>query len=84
MIPHLLRFGADCEARNDYGQTPFLVALDYLDDPIPVITLLKAHDCNIFATDDRGYGALDYAAFRKHSAEVVKLLTEWGCKSQKN
>ena len=79
MIPYLLSLEADIEFRNDFGQTPFLAALDQLDDPIPVITLLKDHDCNIFALDDRGYGALDYAALRNHSAEVVNLLTEWGC-----
>ena len=79
MIPHLLYRGADIEARNDYGQTPFLVAVDYLNDPIPVIKILKDHGCNIFAIDDRGYGALDYAVNRNHSAEVIKLLTEWEC-----
>lgn len=79
MIPHLLYRGADIEARNDFGQTPFLAALDYLDDPLPVITILKDYNCNIFATDDRGGGALDYAG----SAEVMKLLTAWGCKRKK-
>lgn len=79
MIPYLLYCGADIEARNDYGQTPFLAALDYLDNPITVLAILKDHGCNIFAIDDRNYCALDYAAQRNHSAEVVELLIEWGC-----
>lgn len=80
MIPHLLCHGADIDARNDYGQTPFLVAIDYLKDPIPVLTILKNRGCNIFATDDQGYGALDYVTRLNHSAGVVKLLTGWGFK----
>ena len=77
MIPYLLYCGADIEARNDYGQTPFLAALDYLDDPIPVITILKNRNCNIFAIDNRGCGALDYAVMRKHNMEVFKMLYDF-------
>lgn len=77
MIPHLLYRRADIEFRNDYGQTPFLVALDYLDDPVQVLTILKDHGCNIFAIDDRGYGALDYAVMRKHNMEVFKTLYDF-------
>lgn len=83
MIPYLLRCGADIEARNDYRQTPFLMVLDQLDDPIPVLTMLKKYGCNVQAVDEFGNGALEYAAMRKHSAEVVKLLTEWGCQRKK-
>ena len=79
MIPHLLNRYADIEARNDYGQTPFLAALDYLNNPLLVIKILKNYRCNIWAVDEYGNGALEYAARRKHSAEVVKLLTQWGC-----
>ena len=79
MIPHLLYRGADIEARNDYGQTPFLVALDWLDDPIPVLTILKNRTFNIFAVDDRGYGALDYA---KSNETVKQLLISWGCQKK--
>ncbi|MBQ9788693.1 MAG: ankyrin repeat domain-containing protein [Lentisphaeria bacterium] len=79
MIPHLFYCGADIEARNDYGQTPFLAALDYLDDPIQVITILQNHRCNVLAVDEYGNGAFEYAAMRNHSAEVIKLLTFFGC-----
>ena len=77
MIPYLLYRGADIEARNDYGQTPFLVALDYLDDPIPVLAILKNRTFNIFAVDDRGYGALDYAVMHKHNMEVFQMLYDF-------
>ena len=77
MIPYLLYCGADIDERNDYGQTPFLAALDYLDNPLPVLTILKDHGCNISAIDDRGYGALDYAMIRKHNMEVFKMLYDF-------
>lgn len=48
-------------------------------EPITVLAIQKDHGCNIFAIDDRNYCALDYAAQRNHSAEVVELLIEWGC-----
>ncbi len=79
MIPHLLYRGANIEARNDYGQTPSLAALDYLDDPIPVLTILKNHGCNIFAVDDRGYGASEYIGAREN---VKQLLASWGYEFQ--
>lgn len=60
MIPHLIANGADIEARNDFGQTPLLTALDWLDDPLPVVTILKAHGCDLKALDDQGKGVLDY------------------------
>ena len=77
MIPYLLYRGADIEARNDCGQTPFLAALDYLDNPVPVLTILKECDCNAFAIDNRGYGALDYAEMRKHNMDVYKMLMDY-------
>ncbi|MBQ9338663.1 MAG: ankyrin repeat domain-containing protein [Lentisphaeria bacterium] len=79
MIPHLLAKGADLEARNDYQQTPFLAALDYCDDPVPVITLLKNAGCDLSVTDEHGNGALEYAAMHGNDLKLFETLYEFGC-----
>ena len=57
------------ELFEKYGDAP----------PIPVLTILKNRTFNIFAVDDRGYGALDYA---KSNETVKQLLISWGCQKK--
>jgi ankyrin repeat protein len=72
IVNRLLENSAKLEAKNKYGQTPFLWAVTGGHEAVVLLLLEKGAELE--ATDNYGWTPLSWAARKEHEA-VVKLLT---------
>ncbi|XP_065845260.1 uncharacterized protein [Oscarella lobularis] len=74
---YLLSVGADIEALNNWGRTPFLEAINWGNEKIMNFLIRKG--CNIYARDVVRYtnkrGAIEIADSRNRSTLKAKLIT---------
>lgn len=79
VVPELIRRGADVNAVNIYGQSPFLVysQYGYLDDDRNPLKKLVEAGADVHLVDNSGFGAVHYASLT-HNLRSLRLLSRYG------
>ncbi|XP_065831479.1 serine/threonine-protein kinase TNNI3K-like isoform X2 [Oscarella lobularis] len=71
MIDYLISNGANMEAKNKWGTTPFLSAI--ISGKTRSICLLFQKGCNIYAKDNEGKGARELARLHGHRDQLLAI-----------
>ncbi|MCL2001696.1 MAG: ankyrin repeat domain-containing protein, partial [Planctomycetes bacterium] len=76
-IERAIKTGANLEARNEYGETPLLVAIEYNENSRAAAVLMKS-GADLDAKDGNGETALITAAKNRKDTDVLLMLLEAG------